>query len=677
MKQSVEQEIESLRTEIRRHDRLYYVENAPVISDQAYDKLFARLQELEKAHPAFVTADSPTQRVAGEPLEGFATVRHSQAMLSIDNTYSPEEVRAFDQRVAKTLDRQLRAYTVETKIDGVAISLRYERGILVRAVTRGDGQQGDEVTANIRTIPSIPLRLSMPPKKINSLFAEADDFAEVLEVRGEIFMPKAAFLRINEEREQAGEAVFANPRNAAAGSLKLLDSKGVARRGLRFFAYAIGEVSEEIATNHFDCLKELAALGLPVNPQRQCVPTIDEVIAVCARWEQKRHDLDYPVDGMVIKVNDFKQQKKLGQTSRSPRWCIAYKFAAEQAHTVITSIDIQVGKSGTLTPVANLEPVQLAGTTVSRATLHNFDEVARKDIRVQDTVVVEKAGEIIPQVVEVALGQRPKNARPLAIPHACPVCGGPVAKDEDGVRIRCVNPGCSAQLVERLRHFAGRKQMDIEGLGIALIEQLVEKKLVKSFADLYALAPWQIEALEHMGSKSAANLINAIEASKAQPLARVLAALGIFLVGGRSAEILAGHFHSIQALMDAAVTDLESVPEIGPKIAQSVYDFCHRQETRQIILDLLDAGLQMPGPTGKKAKNTLGGKTFVITGSFEEYSREQLQDLIGQHGGKTAGSVSKKTDYVLVGENPGSKADKAGQLGIAMIGLQELFEMLP
>ena len=681
MSKSLQKQIESLRREIRRHDNLYYVVNAPEISDREYDKLFAKLKKLEEEHPELITADSPTQRVAGKPLENFQTVRHSVPMLSMDNTYSAEELRQFDQRVRKTLKNQQPRYIVESKIDGVAVSLRYENGKLVLGATRGDGTSGDDITANTRTIQSVPLRLeemekSAPKKTLFS--ADVSDVPEVLEVRGEVFMPNSEFARINQQREEQDEQPFANPRNATAGSLKLLDSRTAANRKLRFLAYATGEVRPiDFCQGHAETLEKLKKLSLPINPNYEKAENIEEVIEICNRWEEKRHNLDYQIDGMVVKVDSFEQQRQLGQTSRAPRWCIAYKFAAERAETIVESITVQVGKTGTLTPVANLKPVHLAGTTVSRASLHNFDEVKRKDVREGDTVLVEKAGEIIPQVVEVLKEKRPKNSKPFPVPKECPECHSPVAKDEDGVYVRCVNPGCPGQLVERLRYFAGRDQMDIEGLGIALIEQLVGEGMLKNFADIYRLKKEEVAKLERMGEKSAENLIKAIETGKGQSLGRVLSGLGIPHVGNRAAQVLAEEFGNIKELMAADVERLEQINEIGPIMAQSIFRFCDDKRTRSIIEDLINVGLEMPGPKkAEKKEGILTGKTIVVTGSVEGHTRGQMEELVATHGGKATGSISKKTDMVVYGENPGSKLAKAEKLGVDTMTADEFLEML-
>jgi len=518
--------IEQLRCEIRRHDCLYYVLNQPEISDQHYDRLFAELKALEQKKPQFITADSPTQRVSGQPLEAFTSVRHAAPMLSMDNTYNADELRAFDERVRKQLGNEDYNYVVELKIDGVAISLRYEKGRLVTAATRGDGEVGDDVTANIRTVKAVPL-----------ILLNHEQAPDIFEVRGEVYMPIKVFAELNRLRTEAGEPAFANPRNATAGSLKLLDSKITASRNLSFFAYAMGQISGPLAKQHWQSLQKLKNFGLPVNPNIKTAQTIEEVIDICIAQSEKRLKLDYQIDGMVIKLNRLDQQNILSTTARSPRWCISYKFPAEQAETVIELIKAQVGKSGILTPVANLTPVQLAGTTVKRASLHNFDELKRLDVRCGDTVVIEKAGEIIPQVVKVKKHLRPAAASPFETPSLCPNCKGKVEKDENGVYIRCVNPNCSGQLKERLIYFAGRGQMDIENLGNALIEQLVDTSLVKNFADLYKLKGPQLADLERMADKSASNVIKAIQASKTRALWRLIAALGIRHIGTQSAQI--------------------------------------------------------------------------------------------------------------------------------------------
>jgi len=663
MAKDVSKQIKRLREEIRQHDYLYYVLNQPKISDRQYDKLFTELKELEAANPQFVTADSPTQRVSDRPLEGFATVRHAVPMLSMDNTYNADELRAFDERVAKQLASKDYDYVIELKIDGLAISLRYEDGTLVTAATRGNGEVGDDVTANVRTIRAVPLVL-----------LDGGKIPAVLEVRGEVYMPTSSFAELNRLRIEAGEPAFANPRNAAAGSLKLLDARITAARNLSFFAYAAGQVSEPLAANHYESLARFKELGLPVNPNIKKAKDINEAIEICDGWNEKRTSLDYQIDGMVIKINRFEQRDILGATGRAPRWCISYKFAAEQAETIVESIDVQVGKSGILTPVANLTPVLLAGTTVKRASLHNFDELRRLGVGQGDTVVIEKAGEIIPQVIEVK--EKAKTKVPVfEIPKVCPICGSAAVKDEEGVYIRCINRECPGQLKERLKYFAGRGQMDIEHLGPALIDQLIENGLVGNFADLYELGQHQLAGLERMADKSAANVINAIEESKTRPLWRLIAALGIRHIGGQSAQILAEHFGSLGALVAAGEGELAEIDQIGPTMAKSIFEYFHNPENRSVIEELLAAGVKPEQPR-KLRSDKLAGKTIVITGTLENFSRQQAEQAIRRAGGKSSSSVSKKTDFVLAGENPGSKLDKAEKLGIQVIDEKQFMKMI-
>ncbi len=663
MSEGVKKKIERLRNQIREHDYLYYVLNQPKISDLQYDKLFAELKALEKANPGLITPDSPTQRVSGRPLEGFINVRHAVPMLSIDNTYNAEELSAFDKRVQKGLGSSDYDYVVEPKIDGVAISLRYEGGRLVTAATRGDGRVGDDVTANVRTIKAVPLVLR-----------DGKNIPDVLEVRGEVYMPTSSFTELNRLRTEAGEPVFANPRNATSGSLKLLDSSLTAERNLSFFAYATGQLSEPLADNHYLCLQKFKKLGLPVNPNIKKAGDIDKVIKICIGWGEKRTKLDYQIDGMVIKVNNLEQREILGATGRAPRWCISYKFAAERAETIVESIAVQVGKSGILTPVANLTPVQLAGTTVKRASLHNFDELKRLGVGQGDTVIIEKAGEIIPQVIEVkkkAIG----NVTAFKIPKSCPVCGSGVVKDENGVYIRCVNSDCVGQLKERLRYFAGRGQMDIEHLGPALIDQLIETGFVKNFADIYKLRKQDLVGLERMAEKSAYNVIEAIEKSKTRPLWRLIAALGIRHIGGQSAQILAEYFGSLDSLISADQEKLAAIDQIGPIMAKSVYEYFHDEGNLSVIEELLNARVT-PERARAKRSDKMKGKTIVITGTLENFTRQQAEQAVRQMGAKTSSSVSKKTDFVLAGKNPGSKLDKARSLGIKIIDEEEFSKML-
>jgi len=662
MAKDIQKQIERLREEIREHDYLYYVLNQPKISDRQYDKLFAELKNLEETNPQFITADSPTQRVSERPLEGFTKVRHAVPMLSMDNTYNDDELKAFDKRVRKQLGDTEYDYVVELKIDGVAVSLRYEEGSLATAATRGDGRVGDDVTANVRTIKAVPL--SLRDEKIPA----------VLEVRGEVYMPTSAFVELNKLRTETDDS-FANPRNATAGSLKLLDARITASRNLSFFAYSMGQVSEPFGDNHYQTLDKFKELGLPVNPNIKRAKDINEAIDICRDWNEKRSKLDYQIDGMVIKIDRFEQRDILGATGRAPRWCISYKFAAEQAETIVESIDVQVGKSGILTPVANLMPVQLAGTTVKRASLHNFDELNRLGVRCGDTVIIEKAGEIIPQVIEVKQELRPAGTKPFKAPKECPNCGSAVAKDEDGVYIRCLNPDCQGQLKERLKYFAGRGQMDIGNLGTALIEQLVEVGLVKNFADLYKLQKSELIELERMAEKSAGNVIEAIEASKTRALWRFVTALGIRHIGAQSAQILAEHFGSLDVLMNATQEELAQIDQIGPTMAESVYEYFRDTRNREVIKELLAAGV-VPRQPRERRSSKLAGKTIVVTGTLENFTRQQIEQAIRQAGAKTSSSVSKKTDYVLAGENPGSKLDKARELGVEVINEKEFLAMI-
>ncbi|MHC4762032.1 MAG: NAD-dependent DNA ligase LigA [Planctomycetota bacterium] len=664
MSEGIKKRIEKLRAEIRRHDHLYYVLNQPKISDEQYDCLFAELKALELAKPKLITPDSPTQRVSGQPVKGFAQVRHAAIMLSIDNTYNAEELRAFDERVRKQLGSETYDYVVELKIDGLAISLRYEKGFLVSAATRGNGRVGDDVTANVRTIKAVPLKL-----------LAGADIPDVLEVRGEVYMPTNSFIELNRLREKAGESAFANPRNAAAGSLKLLDARITATRKLSFFAYATGQVSHNLPAEHWQSLHWFKKLGLPVNPNIKRAKNIDHVIDICLSRSQKKEKLGYHIDGMVVKVNRLSQQALLGATGRAPRWCISYKFAAEQAQSVVESIDVQVGKSGILTPVANLTPVQLAGTTVKRASLHNFDELARLDVRQGDTVIVEKAGEIIPQVLEVKKDLRGAGTAPFTLPTKCPNCGGGIGKDESGVYIRCLNPGCMGQLKERLKYFAGRNQMDIENLGTALIDQLVDTGLVKDFADIYRLRTDELIELERMADKSAQNVINAINESKNRPLWGLVAALGIRHIGAQSAQILADYFGSLEKLMAADRQTLENIDQIGPTMAASIYEYFREQKSVAVIKKMLAEGVKSEKPKAGR-KGGLAGKTIVVTGSLGNFSRQQIEQKIKDNGGKTASSVSSKTDLVLAGKEAGSKLAKARSLGIKIIDEKQFLEMI-
>lgn len=660
---SIERQIIALREQIRQHDHRYYVLAEPTVSDREYDRLFAELQQLETEHPELITPDSPTQRVGGQPLAGFQQVSHSVAMLSIDNTYNEAELREFDARVARGLQGETYSYVIEPKVDGVAVSLRYEDGLLVQAATRGDGQVGDDITQNARTIRAVSLRLSAE--------RNTPPLPRVLEVRGEVYWPLQAFERFNQERQKRGEPTFANPRNATAGTLKLLDPKPVAQRGLTFVAHGFGTIESLRTETHYDLFQQFKRWGIPISPYLQRARSIDEALKIIHHWDQLRHEQDYATDGLVIKVDRLDQRDTLGYTSRAPRWCIAYKFMAERARTKLLSVRFQVGKLGTITPVANLEPVLLAGTTVKSASLHNFDQIERLQVRIGDYVFVEKAGEIIPQVVEVDRPARPRNATPIVPPAKCPQCASRTVREEGEVFLRCANPACPAQIKERLRYFCGRDQMDIEGVGTALAEQLVDSGLVHEFADLYRLHERREEliGLERMGKKSADNLLQAIAQSKSLPLARLLAALNIPQVGVTTAVLLANHFHNMDALLKADEDTLQEVEGIGPEMAASIRGFLTSDSGKRIVAHLTAVGVNMTQPRKKAAAGpqSFAGKTIVVTGTLEHFSRKEAQDLIASLGGKAVGSVSKKTDFVVAGSDPGSKLDKARELGVEVI----------
>ena len=667
MGEKEKREVERLRGLIRRHDRKYYLENAPEVSDAEYDRLYRSLKDLEEKFPALVAQDSPTQRVAGAPLEGFAVARHRVPMLSMDNTYSPEELREFDARVRKFLSGEPVRYTAELKFDGVSVSLAYEKGRFVRGATRGDGEQGDDITANLKTVRAIPLRLEEP---------RSGPLPRGMEVRGEVFMPRAAFERVNREREKEGEELFANPRNAAAGSLKQLDPRVTARRGLSIFCYGVEAVEGRASATQHEALELLRGMGLPVNPHYKLCAEIEEVIAHCARWETKRKSLGYDTDGMVVKVDDLGQQRRLGVTSKSPRFMIAYKFPAERAVTRLNRIDIQVGRTGTLTPVAHLEPVSLAGTTVSRASLHNEDEIRRKGIRKGDWVVIEKAGEIIPQVVEVVKEKRTGAEKPFRMPSRCPACGAKVQRDEEEVAVRCGSLSCPAQLKERLVHFAQRSAMDIEGLGDALAAQLVAQGRVKDPGDLYLLTGKELLGLERMGEKSAENLLRGIEQSKGRGLARLLFGLGIRHVGSAGAEALARHFGSLERLAAAGQEELTQISEVGPVVAASVHGFFRSPENRKVIGKLERSGVKTEEAAPKRLSKKMEGQTVIFTGELSGLSRSEVEDLVRAHGGAVGSSVTRKTTLVVAGDSPGSKHEKAKQLGVKIIDGEAFRKMI-
>jgi len=656
---ALKKKIESLRYEIERHNRLYYNDAKPEVSDFEYDRMMRELIDFEKKYPEFLTPDSPSRRVGGAPLKEFKTVRHSVPMLSLDNTYSREELADFDERVAKVLGTGKYSYFVEEKIDGVSIALVYENGFLKLGATRGDGKRGDDITENIRTIQSIPLKIPVPGSGFKGLPPT------LLEVRGEAYIPTSQFEKINEEKGRMGEELFANPRNACAGSLKLLDPTLVAARKLDalihgFVRYEGGDHPE----SQSQAMQLLRSLGFKTVPNSEKCETLGEVYNKIDSIATKRDQLPYEIDGVVIKVDAFADQRSLGMTSKSPRWMIAYKYPAAQAETVLEDIKIQVGRTGVLTPVAVLKPVQLAGTTVSRASLHNQDEIERLDVRIGDHVFIEKSGEIIPQVISVDTGKRAGDLPKFVFPKKCPVCGESVLKHSEEVAVRCLNPLCPAQLKGAIRHFAGREAMDIENLGISIIDQLVDKGLVQSLADLYTLKQKDLEALERMGAKSAKNLMEGIEQSKKVAFARLIYSLGILDVGVHTAYILAGQFGSMARLSRASAKELEEIREIGPVTAQSILDFFARSSTKKLLRRLEESGVAMDQAEQTTGENPLRGKTIVLTGTLERLERSKAEALLRKFGAHPSGSVSKKTDIVVAGPGAGSKLNKARTLGI-------------
>lgn len=670
MSESVRRQIDRLRDEIRRHNQLYYVAALPEISDIEFDTLLKQLESLERAHPEFDSPDSPTHQVGGEPIAGFETVAHRLPMLSIENGYTPAEVFEFDVRVRKLLSPgEPLEYVVEYKIDGVALALVYEHGSLKQAVTRGDGLRGDDVTHNARTLRGVPLRLlgSNPPP--------------VIEIRGEAYIGNADFAHLRAQQAAAGETPMANPRNAAAGALKLLDPRICAARKLRFFAHSAGYMEGADYETHLELLAGVARLGVPVTPRIQSFSHIEQAVEYCHELMEAMHELDFEVDGFVIKLNHFDQRARLGATSKHPRWVMAYKFERYEAITRIEEIGVQVGKTGALTPVAHLAPVEIAGTTVSRASLHNRDELHRLGVQIGDWVVVEKAGKIIPHVVRVEEHRRSGTEREFCFPEFCPECGAPAVQDENGVYIRCINPNCPAQLRERLRFFASRGAMDIEGLGVKMIETLTGAGLLTQIPDVYRLHQRRAEllALERMGEKSVDNLLAGIEASKQRPLWRLLAGLSIRHVGARTAQILAERFGTLDELMKKSAAELAAVDEIGPVIAASVDAFFASAAGRNLVERLREAGVYFGTPQAVAASASLGklaGKTVVVTGTLTRFSRDEIKELIHRAGGRAAGAVSKATDFVVAGEKAGSKLDKARELGIPVLDEAKFCELL-
>jgi DNA ligase (NAD+) len=659
-------EIEKLREQIRYHDRKYYIEATPEISDKQYDELLDALKKLEAAHPELITPDSPTQRVGEQPVASLQHVEHRVPMLSIDNTYSIEELQQYGARIAKSLPREKIEWVVELKIDGVAVSLLYEAGQLKVGATRGNGQIGDDITHNIRTVREVPQSLhgkNVPPE---------------LEVRGEVYMTNADLVRLNEEQAKRGQPPYANTRNVAAGTIRLLDPRITAQRRVRFFCHSTGYVEGLKAKTHMEFLEEMRSYGLPATPHVKCFETFDGAVNYCEELIGELHELDFEVDGLVLKVNRFDQRQKLGATSKSPRWMIAYKFEKFEGPTRLNEIRVSVGKSGAITPFAELEPIELAGSVIRRASLHNADEIERKDCRAGDIVIVEKAGKVIPHIVRTEKHKREGNLPKFKFPTHCPECDTKLVKDEKGVYIRCPNLQCPAQVRERLRYYASRNAMDIEGLGDKLVEQLVEAKLVTGYGDLYRLTAEKLTALERMGKKSADNLLEQIEASKKRGLAKLLNALSIRHVGNRVASVLAEHFGSMKEIREADEEQLSEVNEIGPTIAHSVYFFLHSEFGRKTIDDLAEQGVNMKAPKAPASTKSgpLAGKTLVVTGTLEKYGREEIEELIAKHGGRAAASVSKSTDYLVAGEKAGSKLDKARKLGVAVISEAEFDKLI-
>jgi len=667
MTSSPKVEIERLRDELNRHNYLYYVESRPEISDLEFDRLLKRLSELEHQHPEFDVPDSPTHKVGGAPIEGFQTVTHRLPMLSIDNVYDEAGVREFDVRIRKLIEPGEHIdYVVEYKVDGVAVALIYEDGSLAQAVTRGDGRQGDDITHNARTLIGVPLKL------------RGKNHPRVIEVRGEALINNADFAHVRAAQAEAGEQPFANPRNATAGALKLLDPKLCARRRVRFFAHSAGFIDGDHFRTHSEFLEYVAGCGIPTTPRIKVLPGLEEALAYCQELMEQIHELEFEVDGFVIKVNDLEQRRRMGATSKNPRWLIAYKFERYEGVSRIEDISIQVGKTGALTPVAHLQPVEIAGTTVSRASLHNRDELARLGVKIGDWVVVEKAGKIIPHVVRVEEHRRDGSERDFHFPTTCPECHTRVEKDEGGVYVRCPNPNCPAQIRESLRFFASRAAMDIEGLGIKLIEQLIDSGLVKTFADIYRLKDRREDLLklERMGEKSIDNLLEGIEASRSRPLWRLLTGLNIRHVGARTAQILADEFGTLDEIARQTVEQLGAVLEIGPAIAQSVHEYFNSRFGKEIVAELRDLKLNFGAPVTKKTAGLLEGKTIVVTGALQKFSRDAIKELIHNHGGKPAGSVSKQTDFVVAGEKAGSKLDKARELGIRVLSEDEFVKLV-
>ena len=657
----IEEEIEDLREKLHHHEHLYYVLDQPEISDAEYDRMMRRLQELEAERPDLVTPESPTQRVGGKAREGFVKVRHSSPLLSLDNALNEDEMRAFDQRVRELLKGEPYDYVAELKLDGLSMAVHYENGRMVRAITRGDGKVGEDVTENARTIRSLPLRVK----------SEMPAF----EVRGEALMTLQAFERLNARQLQQNLPPLANPRNVAAGSLRALDPALTALRQLDYSAYFLLVDGQFLRESHWESLEELSRMGFKVNSHRKKCAGLDDVLDFYHYWESKRDSLAYEIDGVVVKVDSILQQRQLGWTAKAPRWAIAFKFPAHQEQTVVENIGVQVGRTGTLTPVAHLKAVSISGVTVTRATLHNEDEIARLGVEIGDTVLVERSGDVIPKVVRVV--KQGDDRRPFRMPKHCPVCGGEIVREEGEAASRCINTNCPARLKESVLHFAARGVMDIDGMGDVLVDQLVTRGIVKSVADIYGLTLEQLMELERMGQKSAEKVLRNIDASRKQALPRVLNGLGVPFVGERTAQILAETFGSVDAIAAADEETLQQAEEVGPKVSQSIRQFFHEPRNRELVERLRQAGLTFEHAIKeKKSAGRLAGKVFVLTGTLPNLTREDAKERIEAAGGKVTGSVSKKTDYVVAGDDPGSKLDKANSLGVPVIGEPGLLALL-
>jgi DNA ligase (NAD+) len=667
-KQSIQKQLEKLRSDIRRHEDLYYFEDNPEISDEEYDTLIEKLRKLEEQHPELITPDSPTQRVGGRPAEGFPEFVHRRPMLSLDNSYNIDELRAFDARCRKLAGDRAIEYVAELKIDGLSLSIHYAHGVFVRGVTRGDGTRGEDVTSNVRTIRSIPLKLRDNAKRV----------ATEIEVRGEAYLSRKVFEKINREREDADEPRFANPRNAAAGTLRQLDPSITARRRLGMFAYDVLAGERKAFDTHWEALNWLETAGLRVNTNRALCDSIEGVIEFCNEMEAKREDLDYEIDGVVVKINSTAMQEDFGATGKAPRWAIAYKYPARQATTRVNDIIVSVGRTGALTPVAMLEPVPLGGVTVSRSTLHNEDEIRRLGLKIGDWVLIERGGDVIPKVLKVIETRRTGREKPFGMPAQCPVCGGRVSRLEGEAVSRCIAADCPAQLIGRILHFASRRAMRIEGLGSALADQLIEKKMVKDVADIYGLTLDDLVSLERMAKKSATNVLNEIEASKSRDLSNLIYGLGIRHVGERTAGILAREFGTLERLSHASVEQLDDVHEIGLTMAESIHDWFADEGNARLCERLRAAGVrtEMEKSATKEEPQTLAGQIFVLTGTLPTLTRDEATALIEARGGRVTSSVSKKTDFVLAGAEPGSKLDKANQLGVKIVDENEFKKLI-